>query len=67
MWSSQAFSFSPHMLDAIGIEELSRLFITSSTKQFHYTCLSAAVVTQKTQMIITMDNWPLSYKRNAIV
>jgi hypothetical protein len=55
------------MLDAIGIEELSGLFITSSIEQFHYTCLSTIVATQKNQMKITMDNWPLGYKRNVIV
>ncbi len=62
MWSSQAFALSFHMLDAIGIEELLGLFITFSTKQFHYTCLNVLVATQKNQMRITMDNWPLGYK-----
>jgi hypothetical protein len=46
MWSSQAFALLPHMLDANWIEELSGLFITSSTKQFHYTCLNVVVATQ---------------------
>jgi hypothetical protein len=55
------------MLDAVGIEELLGLFITSSIEQFHYTCLSVIVATQKNQMKITMDNWPLGCKRNAIV
>jgi hypothetical protein len=47
MWSSQAYALSFHMLDAIGIEELSSLFVTSSIEQFHYTCLSVAIATQK--------------------
>jgi hypothetical protein len=47
MWSSQAFVLSFHMLDAIGTEELSSLFVTFSIEQFHSTCLSVAVATQK--------------------
>jgi hypothetical protein len=47
MWSSQAYALSFHMLGAIGTKELSSLFITSSIELFHYTCLSAAITTQK--------------------
>jgi hypothetical protein len=47
MWSSQASAFSPHMLDVVGTEELLGLFVMFSIKQFHYTCLSVAVATQK--------------------
>jgi hypothetical protein len=57
MWSSQASAISPHLLDAVGTEELSGLFVKSSTEQIHQTCLSAAVATQKNQMRVTMDNW----------
>jgi hypothetical protein len=37
------------MLDAIGIEKLLGLFVTFSIEQFHYTCLSAAIATQKNE------------------
>jgi hypothetical protein len=47
MWNSQALVLSFHMPDAIGIEELSSLFVKSSIKQFHSTCLSAAITTHK--------------------
>jgi hypothetical protein len=49
------------MLDAVGIKKLLRLFVTSSTKQVHYTCLSV-VVTKKNQIRDTMDKWSLGYK-----
>jgi hypothetical protein len=42
-----SFYFFTHMLDIVGIEELSGLFITSSIEQFHYTCLNVVVATQK--------------------
>jgi hypothetical protein len=32
------------------------LFVMSSTEQFHYTCLSVGVATQKNWMKVTMDN-----------
>jgi hypothetical protein len=47
MWSSQAYAFSLHMLDAVGIKELLELFVTFSIEQFHYTCLSVIVATKK--------------------
>ncbi len=47
MWNSQASTLSLHMLDVVGIEELLGSFVTSSTEQFHYTCLNVAIVTQK--------------------
>jgi hypothetical protein len=47
MWRLQAFAFSPHMLDVVGTEKLLGLFVMSSTEQFHYTCLSVGVATQK--------------------
>jgi hypothetical protein len=47
MWSSQAYTLSLHMLDVVGIEKMSGLFVTSSTEQFHYTCISVAIGTQK--------------------
>jgi hypothetical protein len=50
------------MLDAIGTKKLLGLFVTSSTKEVHYTCLSVVVTTQKNQMKVTMDNWSLGYK-----
>jgi hypothetical protein len=67
MWNSQASTLSPHMLDAIGTKKLSGLFVTSSTKQFQHTCLSVVIATQKNQTKVTMDNWSLGCKRNAIV
>jgi hypothetical protein len=67
MCNSQAYAFSPHMLDVVVTEELSRLFVKSSTKKIHYTCLSVAIPTQKNWMWFTMDNWSLSCKQNAIV
>jgi hypothetical protein len=33
------------MLDAVGIEDLSRLFVTSPTKKIHYTNLNVAIAT----------------------
>jgi hypothetical protein len=57
-----------HMLNVVGTKYLSRLFVTSSTKQFHYTCLLRVVVaTQKNQTRVAMDNWLLGYKQNAII
>jgi hypothetical protein len=50
------------MLDAIGIEKLLGLFVFFSIEQFHYTCLSVVVATQKNRMRVTMDNWSLGYK-----
>jgi hypothetical protein len=47
MWSSQAYAFSLHVLDAIRIKELLGLFVTFSTEQFHYTCLSVIIATKK--------------------
>jgi len=47
MWSSQVYALSFHMLDVVGIEELSSLFVTSLIERFHYTCLSVAIATQK--------------------
>ncbi len=67
MWNSQAFTLSPHMLDAIVTKKLSRLFVTSSTKQFQHTCLSVVIATQKNQMKVTMDNWSLGCKRNQLL
>jgi hypothetical protein len=67
MWSSQVSTLSPHMLDVVRTKKLLRLFITSSTKQFHYTCLSVVVATQKNQKKVTMDNWSLGCKQNAII
>jgi hypothetical protein len=55
------------MLDAVGIKNLLGLFVTSSTKKNHYTCLSVVVATRKNQTRVTMDNWSLGYKWNAIV
>jgi len=47
MWSSQAYALSLHMLDVVGTKELLGLFVTFSTEQFHYTCLSVTVTTKK--------------------
>jgi hypothetical protein len=47
MWSLQASAIGPHLLDAVGTEERSGLFVKSSTEQFHQTCVSAAVARHK--------------------
>jgi hypothetical protein len=50
MWRLQASAFSLHMLDVFGTEILLGLFVMFSTEQFHYTCLSVVVATQKNRM-----------------